>query len=99
MSRALEDRLLRNSYLDPETGCWVWLGKAHLGYGFLTMRVAGRRSPVNRRAHRISYEVFKGKEIGPGMEVNHKCYNTRCINPEHLEEVTATENLALRRYA
>lgn len=34
-------------------------------------------------AHRLSYETYKGK-IGIGMEVDHWCFNTRCINPGHL---------------
>lgn len=95
--RGLDERLLYNSFLDAKTGCWVWLGRlSHLGYGWINLRVSGRRSPVPRKAHRISYEVFKGKKITEGLEIDHLCRNRRCINPDHLEEVTGAVNLARR---
>jgi hypothetical protein len=80
--------------------CWVWLGQTcgsnHTDnrYGRLTIRVKGK--VVKRMAHRISYEFFKGP-IPTGFEVDHKCYNTECVNPAHLEAVPPRVNYINRR--
>jgi hypothetical protein len=50
---------------------------------------------VNRAAHRVSFETFKGP-IPEGLEVDHTCVNSLCINPEHLDAVTSTENIRRR---
>lgn len=64
--------------------CWVWLGAlSPEGYG----RVG------TKYAHRIVYEQHVGP-IPPGLQLDHLCRNTRCVNPAHLEPVTRAENLA-----
>lgn len=67
--------------------CWNWkLALNEAGYG--TCRYAGRR----HYAHRLSYMVFIGN-ISDGMQLDHLCRNQRCVNPLHLEPVTAAENV------
>lgn len=56
------------------------------GYG--TLKLSGRR---HRKAHRASYEEFKGP-IPPGMMVCHSCDTPACIEPEHLFLGTALCN-------
>lgn len=44
-------------------------------------------------AHRISYERWVGP-LEKGKQIDHLCRNRACWNPDHLELVTAKENLA-----
>ncbi len=68
--------------VEPNTGCWLWLGHIDCG-GY------GRFS--SSRAHRVSYERFKGP-IPDGYEIDHLCKQRCCCNPDHLEAVTPREN-------
>ena len=80
------DNLLKH-VLENEQGCWIWQkGKTHNGYPLVSV------ARVMRYAHRLQYERTKGP-IPPGMDLDHLCRNRDCINPEHLEPVTRSENL------
>ena len=72
------------------TDCWYWLGSKKESRGLIYGTFwDGKR---NRNAHVVMYE----SEIGPipeGMELDHLCRNTLCVNPAHLEPVTHRENL------
>lgn len=77
--------------IDNGTGCWNWQGnKNENGYGFVFVYL-GHRNYATVIAHRVSYRVFVG-EILPGMHIDHLCFNPSCVNPVHLEQVTAKEN-------
>jgi hypothetical protein len=82
-----EDRFMRHVSPEPNSGCWLW--EAHVskeGYGRF-------HTPDGRHgwAHRISYELFKGS-IPNGLHLDHLCRVRCCVNPDHLEPVTQTEN-------
>lgn len=81
-----------NKYkIDAVTGCWVWIGAIGAsGYG-----VAHLAKHKTKCAHRFIYENTKG-QIPNGLELDHLCFNKRCVNPAHLEPVTHRENV--RRY-
>ena len=87
-----------NSYIPvPEAGCWLWLssvnrknGKAR--YGVMSIREEPHLNPTGRFAHRLSWELFKGK-IPPGMHVLHKCDTMTCVNPDHLFLGTNEDNV------
>lgn len=84
---SVEDRLRYYSRIDEATGCWIWIaGRDRDGYGHLTVNGKCRVAP------RLSYETFVG-EIPEGLEVDHLCKLTSCINPKHLEPVTPIENV------
>lgn len=70
-----------------ESGCWGWSGAKCRGYGILSTR---RGSPP-AKAHRVSYELFKGP-IPDGMLVRHTCDNPECTNPDHLLLGTDADN-------
>lgn len=80
----LLDRLLAKT--TPQGDCWLWTGSLGSGYGRIF--VDGKTEP----AHRITYEHFVGP-VPDGLELDHLCRNTRCVNPSHLEPVTHAENI------
>lgn len=52
------------------------------------MHVGGGRKDW---AHRVSYRLFNGP-IPKQTHIDHLCNVRACVNPEHLEVVTVTEN-------
>lgn len=68
--------------------CWEWKASTlSNGYGQFS---AGRIRGMSVLAHRISYSMIKGD---PGeLQIDHLCHNKKCVNPAHLEAVTAQEN-------
>lgn len=53
--------------------------------------VKARHLGIKWYVHRLAYFLNKGI-IGAGLEIDHLCKNKQCINPDHLEMVTPTEN-------
>lgn len=73
-----------------ESGCFLWIGTINKnGYGKLSYSRNGKR--YVKWAHRVSYETYVGK-IPEGLDLDHKCRVRCCINPNHLEPVTRSEN-------
>ena len=83
----LPDRFWEKAYADP-SGCWVWLASG-TGTGYGQFYVAGRQGV----AHRVSYVAFMGA-IADDRQLDHLCRNRGCVNPAHLEAVTASVNQA-----
>lgn len=70
-----------------DTPCWVWQKAVDKkGYG------RGHSSTGSNLAHRIYYERHRGK-VAEGLQLDHLCRNPPCVNPDHLEPVTGTENV------
>ena len=66
-------------YLIDENGCWNWQGKI-------------QKNGYAGHVHRRYFVRFKGK-IPEGNQIDHLCKNKICVNPEHLEAVSPTENV------
>lgn len=83
---------LDNYTVDEETECWIWQGATYYKKKYGQVTYNGRTG----YAHRIMYETLVGK-VPEGFELDHfKCQNPLCVNPEHLEVVTHTENIRRR---
>lgn len=90
---SMRDRLAANSVRDPETGCLFWTGHITAnGYPRVCIRVPGLKHPYSEYAHRVAWSEHHGREIPPGMSVDHLCRNTACIEPGHLELVPLADN-------
>lgn len=85
--RRLPDAFWRRVITEPMSGCWLWLGPINTG-GYAEFSV-GSYGQV--RGHRIAYITLVG-EVPKGLELDHLCRTRSCVNPDHLEPVTAEEN-------
>ena len=74
---------------EPNTGCWLWMG-AIIPAGGGYAEISQNRKPVY--VHRLMYEKHKGP-IPDGLEIDHLCRVSSCVNPDHLEAVTHRENM------
>jgi hypothetical protein len=81
---------LMKSALVVESGCWEWTASLDkYGYG----KFYADHKHVT--ASRFSYIAFNDKVPEPGMVVDHECRNRRCVNPEHLREITNAKNVLI----
>lgn len=82
----------RKKYLVNESGCWMWRGDlSDSGYGMFWG--PDRRYVI---AHRWAYAHFIG-QIPAEHQIDHLCRERRCVNPDHLEAVSAQENVRRQR--
>lgn len=81
-----------NKRIKPnENGCHNWTGgtTGENGYGRTHFRDEAWLT------HRLIVTLIHGP-IPKGMEVHHKCFNRKCMNPTHLELLTHLENSRIR---
>ena len=82
-------KFLRHVRINELTGCWEWTQYvSYYGYG------QARSNGKHIQAHRLSYEHYVGP-IAPKMQIDHTCSVKHCVNPDHLQQVTACENMNL----
>lgn len=84
------DRLLSHVVVTPgplDTDCWLsTYAKGTSGY--TAIGISGGR---HARSHRLAYAALVGP-IPKGLHLDHLCMVRHCVNPDHLEPVTAEEN-------
>lgn len=89
---SVEKRILSRVSPEPNSGCWLWVGKVNYS-GYATDNVPiGNGKHKSPLIHRVSYEHFAGP-IPHGLVLDHLCRVRCCVNPRHLEPVTQSENL------
>lgn len=89
----VEAALARRS--EPQAdGCIVWTGSKNAkGYGRLTFMIGGGDTrQFHIRVHRAAWILARGPIEDPSLVLDHLCRNRSCMNPDHLELVTVTEN-------
>jgi len=86
---SLEERFWAKVDRRGPDDCWEWRAyRRPNGYGqFDTLKVLG-----TNLAHRAAYLLLVGP-IPAGLTLDHLCRNRGCVNPSHLEPVTAGENV------
>lgn len=72
--------------VNPETDCWEWQRIVNES-GYAQMSVRGKTVI----AHRWFWEQSNGP-IPKGFEVHHRCNNSLCVNPDHLEALPVVEH-------
>jgi hypothetical protein len=76
-------------WVEDKRGCWIWQ-RGLTSYGYSQLRYGG--SPV--LGHRFRWERDNGP-VPEGEQLHHVCGDRRCVNPAHLELLTAAEHGAL----
>jgi hypothetical protein len=69
-----------------QSGCWLCSGFQNNGYSKIT------KNHITYLAHRFMYELAYGP-IPKNKQLDHLCRVRNCVNPEHLEPVTLSENV------
>ena len=74
------------NWREKKNGGWLWKGSPG-GNGYGKTWQDGR----TLLAHRFVYEKLRG-QIPKGLHIDHLCRRPMCVNPSHLEPVTAAVN-------
>ena len=82
----LEERFWEKVNKNGLNGCWIWTKSLMNGYG--AIKIKGK----TRRAHVVSWELHNGRKVKDGYVLHHECKHRKCVNPEHLTEMTKAEH-------
>ncbi len=83
--------ILKKIAICDDDECWMWMGATH-GNGYSRMVRNGREQSI----HIIMFELFT-ERITDDNVIHHLCNNKLCCNPDHLKQVTHSENISISR--
>lgn len=87
-----DERAFRRRVTISENGCHMWTGYiSRYGYGQISVK-EGRTV----KAHNLAWQIAYG-DPPEGLFPDHLCRNKACVNPEHIDWVTAAENARRER--
>lgn len=81
----LPPRFWSKAIPEPNSGCWIWIAA--------TWGRSGEYGHYRESSSHITAFVAAGNVIPDGFVLDHKCRNTLCCNPAHLEAVTNAVNV------
>ena len=89
-----DDRFWDQVDLRDFGGCWNWIGAVgNNGRGTFT-KGFGRGKKRTTLTHRYSYQFFNPDEVIDSLTIHHKCANSLCVNPDHLQAISHINNVA-----
>lgn len=105
IGKLVAPRICSRIAFQPETGCWIWQGRLE-GSG-------GRKGKLGSPAKYARFELFGRKwyvhivawmlayhsHVPLWHEIDHRCRQTACVNPDHLEAVPRWVNKQRRDVA
>lgn len=81
---ALPERLREKIYIEPNSGCWLWMGSINSdGYG------NAWHFGASFKTHRLIWLLFRRSD--PEL-LHHRCQTRSCCNPLHLEAIERKEH-------
>lgn len=88
----LPERIAKRIAVNDVTGCWIWVGATNNGYGHVRWGVG------TTYVHRLTYHLLADPSlpVNPGRhgdQLDHICWTKLCVNPNHVEPVSASENV------
>ena len=84
----LREKFTRKT-VSSDSGCIIWVGAVdRTGYG--AVKIAGRKMNAHVAAWRIAHG---GNPVPVGKLIMHNCECRLCVNPEHLQLGTSSENM------
>lgn len=80
---------IKDKTVVSESGCWEWQQRVNKeGYPSVNIRKTRRGVMVHRLVCELTYGAL-------GIQAaHHKCANTICVNPDHLQPISYRENTA-----
>jgi hypothetical protein len=90
----IPSRLAARVLPEPNSGCWIWTGRAEKGSGY--GRCKWRSSETGGLSHRLIWLVLVGP-LGKSDNLHHRCLSPFCVNPRHLEVLTRSEHQRIHR--
>ncbi len=87
---SLDEYITRNIVV-RDSGCWEWR-HVNLANGYARWGLGVKNKTYGRIAYREVWNVYYNTRLRTAQSLDHLCRNKLCVNPAHLEVVSAREN-------